>query len=169
MTAEAENLLTVGDDLAVTVRLLQSLLPAPHTFFYYDLTPACVWSSSGAEDFELDFELAGLPSDQLSASGPDTLSRTLPSGRRALLLFLRGISDEREGVLVSLCAGDAAAATLCSESHPDILAPAARMLGECLRLRQQARDERGRANEAEQELKFAYRIDEKIHGTSRSH
>lgn len=171
MGEEARSSLAVSDDMAVAVQSLQLLVAGQHSFFHYDLSPACTWSSSGQDNFELDFELARLPPEVLKATapGPDSFSTLLPSGRIARLLFLRSASGQREGILAVLCTGDSSCAKSCSEKHFEKLLPAAKIFAECLRLWQQAAVASNRANEAEQELRLAYKVDEKIHGTMRTH
>ncbi|MEX2122658.1 MAG: EAL domain-containing protein [Woeseia sp.] len=171
MTAELDNVISTGDNFAVAGGLLHALVPRARHFYYYDLTPVCIWSSTGADDFEVDNDVTGLPRDVLSGSAgsSETLQRTLPSGRGTLLLFVCDEERRRSGVLVVVFAGQGGHTTFGPGELENILLPAAQILGDSLRLKRQVRDEQGRANEAEQELKLVYQVDEKIHGTSRSH
>jgi diguanylate cyclase (GGDEF)-like protein len=173
MTAELQNLLSRGTNFAVAGGLLHGLVPQAQYFCFYDPTPACLWSSTGCDDFEVENDIADLPQEAFAArrSGPGMLRRSLPSGRTALLLFVHGWEPRRSGLLVvvfrSVADGDVPPGV---PAHLEkVLLPVAQILGEGLRLEQRVRSEQSRATEAEQELKLVYQVDEKLHGTSRSH
>lgn len=172
MTVELQNVLSNGVNFALAGDLLRALVPQAQYFSFYDPTPACLWSSTGSDDFEVDNDVAELTHEATAArmTDPSVLHRALPSGRTALLVFVNGQERERTGVLAVVFAGN-------SDRPPspgggnleNMLLQTARILGERLRLEQQVRTEHGRAIDAEQELKLVYQVDEKIHGTSRRH
>jgi len=162
MTAELPNLPITSDDFAVVGKLLRAIVPEAQSFSYYDLSPRCIWSSNGAADVELDDHFAR----EIAATASEThVSDTLPSGRGVHLLFVHGDEQTRLGVLVVVFAEDHGHASQLQ----DTLLPAAAILGESLRLKRLALDQQSRATEAEQELRLVYEIDEKVHGTSRTH
>ena len=172
MTAKLQKVQFTADNFGVAGGLLHALVPHAQQFLYYDLTPACIWNSTGSDDFEVDLDLAGLPRDVLAgASRPSgVLERTLPSGRTALLLFVHDEEQRGSGVLVAVFAANAGKGLSWKPGELEYgLLPAAQILGEGLRLKHKVRDAEERANEAEQELKLVYQVDQKIHGTSRSH
>ena len=174
MPVHLQNVLSTGTNFAVAGGLLHALVPQAQYFCFYDPARTCLWSSTGTDDFEVDNELAVVPPESFAAptSDPDqaVLRRTLSSGRTALLLFTPGAGGKHSGVLVVVFAPDERAkVTLEAQQLRSLLLPAAQILGEGLRLERKAQAEQNRAHEAEQELKLVYQVDEKIHGTSRSH
>jgi diguanylate cyclase (GGDEF)-like protein len=172
MTADLENALSTGTHFAVVGGVLHSLLPEARYFCFYDATPACLWSSTGSDDLEVDSEIAGLPREAFAArqAGQSLLQRTLPSGRTAVLLFVQGERKRHGGLLVIVFAASIGDLPCLGRGPLEkALLPAAQILGAGLRLEQKLRNERGRASEAEQELKLVYQVDAKIHGTSRHH
>jgi len=69
MPADIHNLVT-RKNIGSAKSLLQSLVPRAQCFCFYDLNKSCVWSSDGAEDYEIDNFIADLPRDILSGSDP---------------------------------------------------------------------------------------------------
>ncbi|HLU07067.1 MAG TPA: GGDEF domain-containing protein, partial [Woeseiaceae bacterium] len=172
MTANLQNVLSTGTGFAAAGSLMHALVPQAEYLCFYDARRTCLWSSTGSDDLEVDGDVAALPPQVFreARSSGDLLRRTLPSGRRAALLFLQGKERQARGALVLVfgaSAGDAP--PLLPDQLENVLLPAAQILGEGLRLERKVREEHGRLREAEQELKLVYQVDEKIHGTSRSH
>src|SRR5210317_2516366 len=68
--------------------LLHSLVPRAQCFCFYDANRQCVWSSDGADDYEIDNYLADIPEELIAGSDGDTdsIRRTLTSGRTLLVL-----------------------------------------------------------------------------------
>ncbi|MGH8223405.1 MAG: diguanylate cyclase domain-containing protein, partial [Woeseiaceae bacterium] len=152
--------------------LLQSLVPRAQCFCFYDLAHSCVWSSDGADDHEIDNYIAELPPDIVAGADPDSalLRRTLTSGRTLLALPLRWEDEESFGLLVAVFSRNAGKSSWFNPSLlRNILQPAVQMIGEGLRAQQQIGAAQERARVAEEELQLIYKVDEKIHGTSRSH
>lgn len=171
MPADIHNLMT-RKNIGSAKSLLQSLVPRAQCFCFYDLNKSCVWSSDGAEDYEIDNFIADLPLDILSGSDPesDYLRRTLTSGRTLLLLPVHSSDNVSLGVLVSVFSKNAGKSSWFNPSMlNNILKPAVQIIGETLRLNHEMSCANDRASEAEKELNLVYQVDEKIHGTSRSH
>ncbi|MDA0679768.1 MAG: EAL domain-containing protein [Proteobacteria bacterium] len=171
MAADIHNLIT-RKNIGSAKGLLQSLVPRAQCFCFYDLNKICVWSSDGADDYEIDNFIAELPQDILSATDSDLdhLRRTLTSGRTLLLLPVHAGDNVHLGVLVSVFSKNAGKSSWFNPSLlNNILKPAIQVIGETLRLNQEMTAIADRATDAENELKLVYQVDEKIHGTSRSH
>lgn len=170
MTADAHNIDTrriIGN----VKDLLRSLAPRAQCFRFYDLSRECVWSSEGADDYEVDNYVADLPEEILSGSDPESsfLRQTLPSGRTVLLLAVRG-AEEGFGVLIGVFSRNAGKSSWFNPTLlKNVLRPAADVIRDKLHLQKQLEAAERRAARAEDELHLVYRIDEKIHGTSRSH
>jgi diguanylate cyclase (GGDEF)-like protein len=172
MTLGLKNFLSTGGSFAVAGDLLRALVPQAQYFSFYDQTPACLWSSTGSDDFEVDNDVAELAQEATPAPMTDSsvLHRTLPSGRTALLFFVHNQERQRTGVLAVVFAGNPdRPPSPGSGDLESMLLQTARIMGEGLRQERQVRTEQSRAIEAEQELKLVYQVDEKIHGTSRRH
>jgi len=171
MTAEVHNIIT-RKNIGSAKGLLQSLVPRAQCFCFYDLSRICVWSSDGADDYEIDNYVTDLPTDVVAGILPDSslLRRTLTSGRTLLVLPVYGDTDEGLGLLVTVFSKNAGKSSWFNPSLlKNILLPAVQVLGESLRLNQKLGKITSRAEVAESELELVYRIDEKIHGVSRSH
>ena len=173
MAAEVHNLIT-RKNIGAARGLLQSLVPRAQGFCFYDISRSCIWSSDGAEDYELDNYIAGLPAAVIDGSAPDLdlLRHTLPSGRTVLLLpvYAGEGNSEGLGVLISIFSKNAGKSSWFNPSllH-SILVPAVQMIGESLRMNYQLTRSRDAYRVLESELKLVYQVDEKIHGASRSH
>lgn len=152
--------------------LLHSLVPRAKCFCFYDLSRSCTWSSDGADDYEIDNFVADLPDEILRGRDPDTrfLKRTLPSGRTILMLVVGGGDDPAIGVLIGVFSRNAGSASWFNPSLiRDILAPATDVIRDIVLLEQRtARAERNTGSAAA-ELELVYKLDQKVHGTSRSH
>ncbi len=171
MPAELHNIIT-RKNIGSAKGLLQSLVPRAQCFCFYDLNRICIWSSDGADDYEIDNYVADLPEELLAGVDPDSslLRRTLTSGRT--LLVLPVIRDKKSslGLLVTVFSKNAGKSSWFNPSLlQKILLPAVEVIGEGLSLHHQLGLAEARADSAEQELKLVYQIDEKTHGTSKSH
>ena len=170
MAAEVQNVLSTSGNFAVAGELFRLLVPQAQHFSFYDATAACLWSSIGSDDFEVDNDIAELNHEVGTGIKPDfpVLQRALPSGRTALLLFAYGRERQKVGVLAVVFAAGAD----CPSGTGNLarmLSQTVAILSEGLRLERQVHAEQGRAAEAEQELRLVYQVDEKIHGSSTRH
>ncbi|MFQ5982411.1 MAG: hypothetical protein ACE5KS_03460, partial [Woeseiaceae bacterium] len=171
MTADVHNIIT-RKNIGSAKGLLQSLVPRAQCFCFYDLSRSCVWSSDGVDDYEIDNYITDLPDDIVAGILPDSnlLRRTLTSGRTLLVLPVYGDKDEGLGLLVAVFSKNAGKSSWFNPSLlKNILLPAVQMIGETLRLNRQLGELVDRADIAENELELVYKVDEKIHGVSRSH
>ena len=171
MFADVHNIIT-GRNIDSAKGLLQSLVPRAQRFCFYDLSRSCVWSSEGVDDYEIDDYVTELPDDVVAGILPDSslLRRTLASGRTLLVLPVYGGTDKGLGLLVSVFSRNAGKSSSFNPSLlKSILLPAVQVIGENLRLNQQLDELVSRADVAENELELVYKVDEKIHGVSRSH
>lgn len=171
MVAEVHTLIT-GKNIGAASGLLKSLVPRAQCFCFYGLDKKCGWSSDGVEDYEIDNFVAELPVDIVSGRDVDSgyLRRTLTSGRTLLVLPVYASDDEGLGLLVTVFSRNAGKSSWFNPKLlNDILLPAVSVIGESLRLNRQLACTDERAEMAENELKLVYQVDEKIHGTSRSH
>jgi diguanylate cyclase (GGDEF)-like protein len=152
--------------------LLHSLVPRAQCFCFYDTSRSCVWSSDGADDYEIDNYLADIPEELMAGTDhdSDSLRRTLTSGRTLLILPVRDDSDSRLGVLVAVFSRNAGkSASFNPKMLVSILRPAVDLIGESLLLGRQLQDAARDVSDVEKELTLVYEVDEKIHGSSRSH
>ena len=171
MSADVHDLIT-RKNIGAAKGLLQSLVPRAQCFCFYDLARQCIWSSDGADDFEIDNYVADLPPEIVAGSDPESkmLRRTLSSGRTLLLLPIYGENNDGLGLLVAVFSKNAGKSSWFNPSLlRNILLPAIEVIGENLRLNNQLSLAKGNANLTEKELKLVYQVDEKIHGTSRTH
>ena len=172
MTADVHNIIT-RKNIGSAKGLLQSLVPRAQCFCFYDLNCNCVWSSDGVDDYEIDNYVADLPNDVIAGILPDSnlLRRTLTSGRTLLVLPVYGDdADNGLGLLVTVFSKNAGKASSFNPSLlKNILLPAVQVIGEGMRINNQLADIVSRAEVAEKELELVYKVDEKIHGVSRSH
>jgi len=124
------------------------------------------------EDYEIDNFIADIPEEIIAESEAeaDSIRRTLASGRTLLILSVQDEDEARLGILVAVFSRNAGKS---SSFNPKILAnilrPAVDLIGESLILGQQLKDAAQRNDDVEKELTLVYEVDEKIHGTSRSH
>jgi diguanylate cyclase (GGDEF)-like protein len=171
MAAEIYNLAS-RKNIGSAKGLLQSLVPRAQCFCFYGLNRNCDWSSDGVDDYEIDNFVAELPDDLINGTSEDSkyLRRTLTSGRTLLAMPIFAGDEEGLGILVSVFSKNAGKSSWFNPSllH-NILQPAIRMIGDSLRNNLELQVLEDRAAAAESELKLVYQVDEKIHGTSRSH
>jgi diguanylate cyclase (GGDEF)-like protein len=152
--------------------LLHSLVPRAQCFCFYDSSRKCQWSSDGADDYEIDNFVADLPAGFVTASDEEagSIRRTLASGRTLLVLSVYGEDNQGLGILMAIFSRNAGKSSSFNPSMlENILAPAVALIGEGLHTDQQLQSVIERGDAAEAELQLVYKIDEKIHGTSRSH
>ncbi len=172
MTADVHNIIT-RKNIGSAKGLLQSLVPRAQCFCFYDLSRSCIWSSDGVDDYEIDNYITDLPQDVVAGILPDSnlLRRTLTSGRTLLVLPVYGDdADNGLGLLVTVFSKNAGKASSFNPSLlKNILLPAVEVIGESVRLNAQLNEIVNRAETAENELELVYKVDEKIHGVSRSH
>jgi len=171
MAADIHNLVT-RKNIGSAKGLLQSLVPRAQCFCFYGLDRTCEWSSDGVDDYEIDNLVADLPDDIIRGAGPDAemLRRTLKSGRTLLIMPVHAGDEEGLGVLVAVFSRNAGKSSWFNPSLlKNILAPAIQIIGETLRLNRELAQSEQRIGQAEKELQLIYQVDEKIHGTSRSH
>jgi len=171
MSATLHDLVT-RKNIGAAKGLLQSLVPRAQCFCFYDLARTCVWSSDGAEDYEIDNYVENLASDIVAGVVPDsgTLRRTLNSGRTVLLMPVYGDHEEGLGLLAAVFSKNAGKSSWFNPSLlKSILEPAISVIGENLRLHRLAGNAIQSADTTENELALIYQIDEKIHSSSRSH
>ena len=172
MTADVHNIVT-RKNIGSARDLLHSLVPRAQCFCFYGINRDCVWSSDGVDDYEIDNYIADLPDDVVTGILPDSnlLRRTLSSGRTLLVLPVYGDdTDNGLGLLVTVFSKNAGKASSFNPSVlKSILLPAVNVIGESMRISHQLDAIVARAETAEKELELLYKIDEKIHGVSRSH
>jgi diguanylate cyclase (GGDEF)-like protein len=171
MSAELHDLIT-RKNIGAAKSLLQSLVPRAQCFCFYGLSRECIWSSDGADDYEIDNYIADLPRDIVAGVVPDSnlLRRTLISGRTLLVLPVYGERNDGLGLLVAVFSKNAGKSSWFNPSLlKNILQPATEVIGENLRLNNKLSGVKDKADLAEEELNLVYRVDEKIHGSSRSH
>jgi diguanylate cyclase (GGDEF)-like protein len=152
--------------------LLHSLVPRAHCFCYYDTDRRCVWSSDGAEDYEVDSFVADLPDDLVEAldAGDEILRRTLASSRTVIALPVFGGEDERLGLLLALFSKNAGKSASFNPSIlKTILEPAAELIGESVYIGSQLAEANADIEYMRKELDLVYEVDEKIHGVRTRH
>jgi diguanylate cyclase (GGDEF)-like protein len=152
--------------------LLHSLVPRAQCFCFYDQKRECVWSSDGADDYEIDNFITDLPAQVIAESeqADGHVRRTLNSGRTILGLAVTDDNGVRLGMLVAVFSRNAGkSSSFNPKMLANILRPAVDLIGESLLIGQQLDLASRRGAEAEKELTLVYEVDEKIHGTSRSH
>lgn len=152
--------------------LLHSLVPRAQCFCFYDSTRDCVWSSDGADDFEVDNFVADLPDEIIAelGQGDDVLRRTLSSGRTVLALPVCGENSERLGMLIALFSKNAGKSSSFNPNMiRNILEPALEVIGESFYVERSLASANDRTQRAEKELELVYQVDEKIHGAKTRH
>jgi diguanylate cyclase (GGDEF)-like protein len=171
VAADVHSLSTVKN-IGKSKDLLQSLVPRAQRFCFYDSDRTCVWSSDGAEDYEIDEFVAELRADVLcgDAREADFVRRTLQSGRTLLVLSVNGAKRGSCSFLVVVFSRNAGkSSSFNPKLLTDILTPAVTVIGEGLRVDRELRAAHRKNEDIETELKLVYEVDEKIHGQSRSH
>jgi len=171
VSADVHSLATIKN-IGKSKDLLQSLVPRAQCFCFYDLGRVCVWSSDGADDYEINDFVAGLPADILNGETPEAeyVRRTLQSGRTLLVLPVHSDHSEPLGFLIVVFSRNAGKSSWFNPSLlNNILAPAVAVIGEGLQVNGELQEALAHKDEIETELKLVYEVDEKIHGQSRSH
>ena len=152
--------------------LLHSLVPRAQAFSFYDRHRSCVWSSDGGDDFEVDGFIADLADEALDGldNGDEPPRRTLPSGRTALALPVRGEGHEPAGTLVALFSRNAGKS---SSFNPgvirSILKPALAVITESMYIGRDLEEAKRATDKVRKELKLVYEVDEKVHGARTRH
>ena len=171
MSADLHSLIT-RKNIGRAKGLLHSLVPRAQCFCFYGVSRNCVWSSDGADDYEIDNFVAELPDMVLMGNDAESeyLRRTLKSGRTLLVLPVHGDDDVDLGLLVVVFSRNAGKSSWFNPSLlVNILAPAVEVIGEGLQLDQRLQSEQQLREDIENELKLVYELDEKIYTMSRSH
>ncbi len=171
MVTESDDFLT-RKNISTAKGLLQSLVPRAQFFCFYDPSRNRVWSSNGADDFEINNFVADLSDGILNGKDSQStmLRRTLPSGRTLLVLPVFGGPEESLGILVTVFSRNAGmSASFDPATLQNMLLPAMQVIGETFRLQNELKLAELKAGAFDKELAFVYQVDEKIHGTSRSH
>ncbi len=171
MPADLHNL-QIRKNIGKAKGLLHSLVPRAKSFCFYDLQRHCIWSSDGADDYEIDNFVADLPRELISGMDADSevIRRSLNSGRTLLVLPVHGDATSPVGILIAVFSRNAGkSSSFNANLIASILIPAVEMIGEGLLLAQQVQQSESLVSETEKELTLIYEVDEKIHGASRSH
>jgi len=171
VSADLHKLQTVKN-IGKAKGLLHSLVPRAQCFCFYDVGGNCAWSSDGADDQEVDNFVLELPDELVDSTERDggVIKRTLNSGRTLLLLPVPGEANERAGLLVVVFSRNTGKSSSFNATMlANILKPAIEVIGESLVIGQRLQAAEHRRGEIEKELALVYEVDEKIHGTSRSH
>ena len=103
MAANAERL-TAFRHIGKAKDLLHSLVPRAQCFCFYAPDRRCIWSSDGAEDYEIDDFVDELPDDIFGTEegAVGFLRRSLPSGRTVLVLPVRTDEVHDFGLLIGV-------------------------------------------------------------------
>ncbi len=171
MAAEVHSLKT-KENICKAGGLLRSLVPRAQCFCFYSQARECIWSSDGAEDYEIDRFVKDLPDEVIAdlGNGNEPLRRTLSSGRTAIALPVYGENRDRAGILIALFSKNAGKSASFNPSLlKTILEPAIEVIGESLYIDRKLEAARRDADAARKELEFVYEVDEKIHGVRTSH
>jgi diguanylate cyclase (GGDEF)-like protein len=168
LPADLHNLQT-RKNIGKAKGLLHSLVPRAQCFCFYDVQRQCIWSSDGADDYEIENFVADLPDEIIAGLDSEVVRRTLNSGRTLLVLPVHGDELVRLGMLVAVFSRNAGKSASFNPSLiTNILKPAVDMIGEGLLMGQRLSVAQAQNDEVEKELTLVYEVDEKIHGTSRS-
>jgi diguanylate cyclase (GGDEF)-like protein len=164
--------LTTNRNFGKAAELLQSLVPRAQCFFFYGMDRSCVWSSDGADDYEVNEFVTDLHADLLVGEHAEAeyLRRTLKSGRTLLVLPVCPDDGEAFGFLVVVFSRNAGKSSAFNPRLlSDILLPAVAVVAETLGIDHRLQDAIARGRDAEKELKLIYEVDEKVHSRLRSH
>ena len=167
MSADIHTLTTIRN-FCKAGDLLQSLVPRAQSFCFYGRDRSCIWSSNGADDYEVNDFVA----DLLIGDHPESeyLRRTLKSGRTLLVLPVSLDDGEALGFLVVVFSRNAGKSSSFDPGLlSDILSPAVAVIAETLWIDHRLQETIAHGKDIEKELKLVYQVDEKIHGQSRSH
>ncbi len=136
MSADLHNL-QIRKNIGKAKGLLHSLVPRAQCFCFYSAERECVWSSDGADDYEIDNFVAELPEEIIAGSESDknTIRRTLKSARTLLVLPVQDDSGTRLGVLIAVFSRIAGkSSSFNPKMLVNILRPAVDLIGESLLL-----------------------------------
>jgi diguanylate cyclase (GGDEF)-like protein len=168
--------LTARRNIGKAKRLLHSLVPRAQCFCLYGADRVCAWSSDGVEDDEIDQFVADLPGGLFSSDGdapgeaPEFVRRTVPSGRTLLVMPVCADTAQEFGYLVVIFSRNAGKSSWFNASTlHGVLKPAVDVIAETLTSVDALGSERRARDRVGEELALVYALDEKIHGTSRSH
>jgi diguanylate cyclase (GGDEF)-like protein len=164
--------LTAKRNFGKAANLLQSLVPRAQCFCFYGMDRSCIWSSDGADDYEVNEFVTELHADLLVGEHAEAsyLRRTLKSGRTLLVLPVFLDDGEAFGFLVVVFSRNAGKSSAFNPSLlSDILSPAVAVVAETLGIDHRLQDAIAKGKEVEKELELIYEVDEKIHSQSRSH
>ena len=171
MSADLHNL-QIRKNIGKAKGLLHSLVPRAQCFCFYSAERQCVWSSDGADDYEIDKFAAELPEEIIAGSESDknAIRRTLTSARTLLVLPVQDDSGMRLGLLIAVFSRNAGkSSSFNPQMLVNILRPAVDLIGENLLLGQKLQDSEQRNEDVGKELELVYEIDEKISGSSTGH
>jgi diguanylate cyclase (GGDEF)-like protein len=169
LSAELRNLESRKDS-GKTKDLLHSLVPRAQCFCFYDTDRQCLWSTDGADDYEIDNFVIDLPDDYVAGKDTDTLRRTLNSGRTLVVLPVYAEESVGLGILVAVFSRNAGkSSSFNANALAEILAPAVAVIGEGLHISRQLQMAKEHNVAANSELALVYAVDEKLHGSPRSH
>ena len=169
MVAERLNLKT-SYNLDKAKALLASLVPRAQLFCFYDVQRHCIWSSDGAEDYEVGAFVADLSPEEIGEIGDGNLRRTLKSGRTILMLEVPKAHGDALGHLVLVFSKNAGKSSWFNPTVlQQVLTPALDVVTESLVAQIELNNFTDHLSSVEKELSLVYEIDEKVHGTSRSH
>ncbi len=157
---------------SATGDLLRSLVPRAQSFSVFDVAGNCVWASDGVDDNELDEFVGDLPGDAFRDGSAEEgyVRRTLSSGRTVLALPIAAEGGIQRGLLVVLFSRNEGKSSAFNPSliH-GILKPAVQTMADSDRL---AIEQKRAVQQQElllSELRLVYEVDERVHGSSRSH
>ncbi|MEM8815604.1 MAG: EAL domain-containing protein [Pseudomonadota bacterium] len=167
----AERLtLTTRNNIGRAQSLLQSLVPRAQVFCFYSLGGECIWSSDGADDYEVDSFIAEMPQSVFAEADATYLRRSLKSGRTLLILEARSGQTIALGYLVVVFSRNAGKSSWFNPSLlGQVLTPALDVISESLLVNDDLVKLTDQLAATEKELALVYEIDEKVHGASRSH
>ena len=171
MSAELHQL-NATKNLARARALLHALVPRAQCFCFYDMQKQCVWASDGADDYEVDAFVEDLPGAVLRGEQSDEpyLRRTLKSGRTVFSTLAMSGGNEPMGLLVVVFSRNAGKSSAFNPSLLyDILKPALDVIVEGLNTERRLQRALAETRDVSKELRLVYEVDEKVHGSSRSH
>ena len=160
MSADLHNLQT-RKNIGKAKGLLHSLAPRAQCFCFYNAERQCIWSSDGADDYEIDNFIVDLPDEIITGTGDDNhIRRTLTSGRTLLLLAVTADDGSRLGLLVAVFSRNAGkASSFNPQMLANILRPAVELIGESLTIGKRLEQAQQQSTDAEKELALVYEVD----------
>ncbi len=164
--------LAMSKQLESCADLLRSLVPKADAFYVYDLSKSCLWSSSGAVDFEIDNYIERMPDAIVSGVEKDAelQKRTLQSGRTLFILPVYDAANNGLGLLISSFSKNSGNSSwFNSNVLRTILLPAASVISEIIQTKHKLKEMRAMAKGVQKELTFVYDIEEKLRSLTSSH